>query len=238
MHKRNTVTMKSIPIFNILALLLFFKLAMHLLKVWLNGTQYKDVKWGMGVESARFHGIVNGESLWNVFCCLHCIFYCQTTPILKTLGQFENLVFVIMSTRENIRLIAKTSLCPLYIQLFICLPRFMWMIQCQRYAKKGGIFPEKEDERHLCLCSGIYACFGACTQFKIWGQSILYDFRLSARSYVRGICDKSFSSGVYLSNHSSDRIHIWTIVGGLAFTPWSWLQSTGSLHFGGTERQS
>ena len=36
--------------------------------------------------------------------------YCQTTPILKTYGQFENLVFVIMSTRENIRLIARTSL--------------------------------------------------------------------------------------------------------------------------------
>ena len=30
-------------------------------------TEYKDVKWGVGVESARFHGIVNGESLWNVF---------------------------------------------------------------------------------------------------------------------------------------------------------------------------
>ena len=28
------------------------------------------------------------------------------TPILKTLGQFENLMFVIMSTRENIHLIA------------------------------------------------------------------------------------------------------------------------------------
>ena len=36
--------------------------------------------------------------------------YCQTTPISKTLGQFENLVFVIMSTRENIRLIARSSL--------------------------------------------------------------------------------------------------------------------------------
>ena len=64
----------------------------------------------MGVESARFHGIVNGESLRNVFCCLLCIFNCQTAPILKTLGQFENLVFVIMSTRENIRLIARCSL--------------------------------------------------------------------------------------------------------------------------------
>ena len=36
--------------------------------------------------------------------------YCQTTPNSKTLGQFENLVFVIMSTRENIRLIARSSL--------------------------------------------------------------------------------------------------------------------------------
>ena len=59
-------------------------------------------------ECARFYGIVNGESLWNVFYCLLCIFYCQTTPILKTLGQFENLVFIIMSTRKNIRLIART----------------------------------------------------------------------------------------------------------------------------------
>ena len=38
-----------------------------------------------------------------------CIFYCQTTQILKTLGQFENLVFVIMSTRENIRLIVRAT---------------------------------------------------------------------------------------------------------------------------------
>ena len=93
--------MKSTPILNILALLLFLKLAMHLLKVWSKGTQYKDVKWGEEVESAYFHGIENGESLWNVSCCLLCIFYCQITPILKTLGQFENFVFVIMSTREK-----------------------------------------------------------------------------------------------------------------------------------------
>ena len=46
----------------------------------------------------------------NVFCCLLCIFNCQTTPVLKTLGQFENLVFAIMPTRENILLIARTSL--------------------------------------------------------------------------------------------------------------------------------
>ena len=64
----------------------------------------------MRVESARVHGIVNGVLLWNVFCCLLCIFYWWTTPILKTLGQFENLVFVLMSTRENICLIARTSL--------------------------------------------------------------------------------------------------------------------------------
>ena len=51
----------------------------------------------MGVESARFDGIVNGE------------FYFWPTPILKTLGQFGNLVFVIMLTRENIRLIARSS---------------------------------------------------------------------------------------------------------------------------------
>ena len=77
--------MKSIPILNILALLLFLKLAMHLLKVWSKGIQFKEVKWGMGVESAYFNGIVNGESLWNVFCCLLCIFYCWTTPILKNI---------------------------------------------------------------------------------------------------------------------------------------------------------
>ena len=32
------------------------------------------------------------------------------SPILKILGQFENLGFVIMSTRENIRLIARAPL--------------------------------------------------------------------------------------------------------------------------------
>ena len=61
-----------------------------------------------GVESARLHDIVNGESLFNIFCCLLCIFYCQTTPISKT-GQFENLVFVIMSTRENVRLFSNNT---------------------------------------------------------------------------------------------------------------------------------
>ena len=54
--------MKSTYILNILALL-FFKLAMHYSKSGLNGAQYKDVKRGVGVESARFHGIFNGETL-------------------------------------------------------------------------------------------------------------------------------------------------------------------------------
>ena len=64
----------------------------------------------MGIESARFHGIVKCQIALNVFCCLLCIFNYQTTPILKTLGQFENLLFGIMSTRENIRLIARRPL--------------------------------------------------------------------------------------------------------------------------------
>ena len=38
------------------------------------------------------------------------LFYYRNGPFLKTLGQFENLGFVIMSTRENIRLIARASL--------------------------------------------------------------------------------------------------------------------------------
>ena len=105
--------MKSTYILNSLAHLLFFlnSQCIHS-KSGLNGTQYKGVKWGVGVQSARLHGIVNGESLWNIFCCLLCIFYCQTTLISKTLGQFENLVFVIMSTRENVRPIARCSYAP------------------------------------------------------------------------------------------------------------------------------
>ena len=43
----------------------------------------------------------------ETFSCSICIFQCQTTPILKTLGQFD-LVFVIMSARENIRLFASS----------------------------------------------------------------------------------------------------------------------------------
>ena len=49
--------------FNILALL-FFKISQCIYsKSGLSGTQYKGVKLGVGVESARLHGIVNDESL-------------------------------------------------------------------------------------------------------------------------------------------------------------------------------
>ena len=37
------------------------------------------------------------------------ILYYPNRRILKSLGLFENLAFVIMSTRENIRLIARAS---------------------------------------------------------------------------------------------------------------------------------
>ena len=77
-------------------------------KTRLNGTLSKDVKWGVGVDGASFNGFVNDESLWNLFWCFLCKFYYRNRPILKTLGQFQNLGFVIMSTRENIRLIART----------------------------------------------------------------------------------------------------------------------------------
>ena len=43
------------------------------------------------------------------------------TNLKKTLGQFENSVFVTMSTRENIRLIARTSFCfkPIFSAIFV-----------------------------------------------------------------------------------------------------------------------
>ena len=42
------------------------------------------------------------------FDAFYAYFYHRNSPILKILGQFENLGFVIVSTRENIRLIART----------------------------------------------------------------------------------------------------------------------------------
>ena len=62
---------------------------------------------GVGVEGESFHGFVNDESLWNLFWYFLCMFYYRNRPISKTLGQFENLGFEIMSTREKIRLIAR-----------------------------------------------------------------------------------------------------------------------------------
>ena len=73
----------------------------------------------MGVEGASFNGFVNDESLWNLFWCFLCKFYYRSRPILKTLGQFQNLGFAIMSTRENIRLIARTPLPLQEILIFI-----------------------------------------------------------------------------------------------------------------------
>ena len=61
----------------------------------------------MGVERARFHGIVNGLKR-ILLLTMHILLLNYTN--FKTLGQFENLVFVITSTRENIRLIARSSL--------------------------------------------------------------------------------------------------------------------------------
>ena len=55
--------MKGTYILNILALLLFENLQRIYLNSRLNGTQSKDVKWGVGVEGASFHGFVNDESL-------------------------------------------------------------------------------------------------------------------------------------------------------------------------------
>ena len=44
------------------------------------------------------------------FVAYYAYFTAELHQILKTLGQFENLVFVILLTRENIRLIARSSL--------------------------------------------------------------------------------------------------------------------------------
>ena len=44
------------------------------------------------------------------FVAFYAYFTTETVQFLKILGQFENLGFVIMSTRENIRLIARAAL--------------------------------------------------------------------------------------------------------------------------------
>ena len=47
----------------------------------------------------------------------------RNSPILRILGQFENLGFVIMSTRENIRVIARTPL----LDKLLTAPVFMFL---------------------------------------------------------------------------------------------------------------
>ena len=75
--------MKGTYMIDSLALLLFENLQRIYWKSSLNGTQYKYVKWGVGVEDASFHGFVNDESLWNVCWCLLCIFNYRNRPILE-----------------------------------------------------------------------------------------------------------------------------------------------------------
>ena len=125
---RKILEMKGTYILNILALLLFENLQRIYYNSRLNSTQSKDVKWGVGVEGANIHGFVSDESVWNLFWCFLCIFYYRNRPILKTLGQFENLGFVIMSTRENIHLIARA-------------PFEQNIVTCQKGLDKQWSFP-------------------------------------------------------------------------------------------------
>ena len=112
---RKVLEITGTSFLNILALLLFENLQRIYQNSRLNGTMSKDVKWGVGVEGASFHSFKNDESLWNLCWCFLCIFYYRNSTILKTLGQFENLGFVIMSTRENIRFIARAPLIQMYL---------------------------------------------------------------------------------------------------------------------------
>ena len=58
------------------------------------------------------------------FAAYYAYFTAELHQLKKTLGQFENLVFVIMSTRENIRLIARTSLNFLMNDLHVIIMQF------------------------------------------------------------------------------------------------------------------
>ena len=49
-------------------------------------------------------------NLFETYFDVLCILFYRNKQILKTLGQYEK-GFVIVSTRENIRLIARASLC-------------------------------------------------------------------------------------------------------------------------------
>ena len=81
------------------------------MKSGLNGTQYKNVKRGVGVESARFQDIVNGESLETYFGS----YYAYSTAKLH----------------QNIRLIARTPFVRcLSVIAIVIVPRFEPLEHC------------------------------------------------------------------------------------------------------------
>ena len=90
-----------------------------------------------------------------------------------------------------------------------------YMCICHRLnnAFSGGFLTHQQYLYPRHLCRGVYS-------FRLSVRMFVCSFvRLFVRSYFlpsRGICVKvlrqSFSSGVYLSNYSSESIHIWTIV--------------------------
>ena len=75
---RKVLEMKGTYILNILALLLFENLHRIYKNYRINGTQSKDVKWGVGVEGASFHGFVNDGLLWNLFDVIYAYFTTET----------------------------------------------------------------------------------------------------------------------------------------------------------------
>ena len=76
-------------------------------KCGLSGTQYKDEKKSKGSRKYTFSRCCKHFETYFLL-TMHSLLL-NYTNFEKTLGHFENLVFVIMSTRENIHLIARTS---------------------------------------------------------------------------------------------------------------------------------
>ena len=80
------------------------------------------------------------------------------------------------------------------------------------YSRTNGHDRNKLTTTQVYYTPGIYAEGYIVFAFPF----VLSSVRMFVRSFVRGICVKvlrqSFSSGVYLSNYSSESIHIWTIV--------------------------
>ena len=64
----------------------------------------------MGVEGISFHGFINVNLVETYFYAYYEYFTTGIDQFLKTFEQFENFAFIIMSTREFIRLIARASL--------------------------------------------------------------------------------------------------------------------------------